>query len=405
MMQAFSSKLGLCALLTLASASSVFADSNNSSQSDSRLPLNDQYEQLLINSLQDIQDDQLDGALEKLGTLVQTNPKFKLAQLIYGDLLMAKAGPIQDFGGTATQSDAVNGLRSEAQVRWQHHVAHPGDEQIPAYILNLDPAIKYAIVVDISHSRLYLYENQPDQPRLVSDYYVSIGRNGAIKQREGDLRTPIGVYQITESLDIAKLPDLYGSGAFPLNYPNTWDQRHGKSGSGIWLHGTQGDTFSRQPRASEGCVTMSNTDLDAIKPMLQVGRTPVIIAEEIEWVSANSVLTQRQDFDAVLNTWKSDWESRDPERYLSHYSNRFSNQDMDYKTWAQYKRRVNSQKQFINVELKGVTIFNYPGDEKLRVVTFEQDYRSDNLTNISRKQQFWRLEEDGSWRIIYEGPA
>lgn len=405
MTRTLSSKLGLYALLTLASASSVFAASNNNGHSDATLPLNDQYEQLLINGLQDIQDDRIDGALEKLETLVQTNPKFKLAQLIYGDLLMAKAGPIQDFGGTASRTDALHGLRSEAQVRWQHHVAPPGDEQIPAYILNLDPAIKYAIVVDLSRSRLYLYENQPDQPRLVSDYYISIGRNGAIKQREGDLRTPIGVYHITESLDITKLPDMYGTGAFPLNYPNVWDQRHGKGGSGIWLHGTQRDTFSRQPRASEGCVTMSNTDLDAIRPMLQVGLTPVIIAEKIEWVSANSALTQRQDFDAMLKTWKSDWESRDPERYLNHYSNLFSNQEMNYKAWAQHKRRVNSQKQFINVELKGVTIFNYPGDEKLRVVTFEQDYRSDNLTNISRKQQFWRLEEDGQWRIIYEGPG
>lgn len=405
MKQVFSLNLGLFTLLTLASVPSIFAAANDGTHNDARLPLNDQYEQTLINSLQDIQDDRLDGALEKLGALVQTNPKFKLAQLVYGDLLMAKAGPIRDFGGTASQTDALNGLRSEAQLRWQHHVAPPSDEQIPVYILNLDPAIKYAIVVDVSRSRLYLYENQPEHPRLVSDYYISIGRNGAIKQREGDLRTPIGVYHITESLNIAKLPDMYGSGAFPLNYPNNWDQRHGKSGSGIWLHGTPSDTFSRQPRASEGCVSMSNTDLDAIKPMLQVGLTPVIISEKIEWVSTNTALTQRQDFDAVINSWKSDWESRDAERYLSHYSTQFDNQEMNYRTWSQHKRRVNAQKQFINVALKDVTIFNYPGDEKLRVVTFEQDYRSDNLTNVSRKQQFWRLEEDGSWRIIYEGPA
>lgn len=391
-------------LLPLLGASSVFAAASDNGENEMR-PHNDQYEQLLINSLQDIQDDQIDGALEKIETLTQTNPKFKLAQLIYGDLLMAKAGPIRDFGSGAGNTEELNGLRSEAQVRWQHHVTHPGDEQIPAYIVNLDPSIKYAVVVDISRSRLYLYENQPDQPRLVTDYYVSIGRNGAAKQRAGDMRTPIGVYHITESLDVSKLPDMYGSGAFPLNYPNIWDRRHGKTGSGIWLHGTQGDTFSRRPRASEGCVTLSNTDLDAIKPMLQVGVTPVIIAEQIEWVPASAALEQRQNFNSVLEAWKADWESRDPERYLSHYSTSFDNQEMDYKAWTQYKRRVNTQKQFINVELKAVNVFNYPGDDKLRVVIFEQDYHSDNLANVSRKQQFWRLEDDGTWRIIYEGPA
>jgi murein L,D-transpeptidase YafK len=59
-----------------------------------------------------------------------------------------------------------------------------------------------------------------------------------------------------------KLTDFYGSGAFPINYPNEWDRIRGRNGYGIWLHGTPRDTYSRPPRASDGCIVLSNEDLD-----------------------------------------------------------------------------------------------------------------------------------------------
>src|SRR3546814_8483534 len=49
-----------------------------------------------------------------------------------------------------------------------------------------------------------------------------------------------------------KLPDFYGDGAYPLNYPNEWDKHEGRKGYGIWLHGTPSTTYSRPPRASDG---------------------------------------------------------------------------------------------------------------------------------------------------------
>ncbi len=37
------------------------------------------------------------------------------------------------------------------------------------------------------------------------------------------------------------------------------------------------------------------------------------------------------------------------------------------------------------------------------VVAFDQDYRSDSLSQRLRKRQYWTLE-DGRWRIAYEAP-
>ncbi len=43
-----------------------------------------------------------------------------------------------------------------------------------------------------------------------------------------------------------------------------------------------------------------------------------------------------------------------------------------------------------------------PGKDGLVLVTFDQEYRSNNLSNTVKKRQYW-LQEDGRWRIVYEG--
>jgi len=365
-------------------------------------------EDQLITTLQDIQNQHFDGAMEKIEGLVQNNPKFKLAQLIYADLLLAKTGPINDFGnailGTGSAND-LSGLKQEAQARWQHHLSHPGNDIIPANLIKLADDTKHIVVVDLSKSRLYLYANDHGKLSLVTDYYISIGKNGAVKEREGDKRTPIGVYHVTKFLDPAKLPDFYGSGAFPINYPNVIDELAGKTGHGIWLHGTPLDTYSRSPRASDGCVTLSNNDFLAIKPLIEPGKTPVIIAESIDWQNPETSIQKSNEFNTVLEGWQQDWQSLDVDRYLSHYSNNFRSKKMSYKRWSSHKRRVGKNKSFINVDLTDVSVFAYPGQDNLRVITFTQNYDSNNYKQSSQKQQHWRQEEDGIWRIVYEGPA
>ncbi|CAI6147276.1 MAG: hypothetical protein SPLUMA1_SPLUMAMAG1_01934 [uncultured Sulfurimonas sp.] len=55
------------------------------------------------------------------------------------------------------------------------------------------------------------------------------------KIREGDLRTPIGVYKLVKKL--SKVDSFYGPLAFATSYPNSYDKYLGKNGSGIWIHG------------------------------------------------------------------------------------------------------------------------------------------------------------------------
>jgi murein L,D-transpeptidase YafK len=345
----------------------------------------------------------LDAALQDIEGLIRVRPNFRLAHLIKGDVLLARARPINTMGAAPNVPEAqMDGLRAEALARLRAYRERPPADRVPRYLLQLREDQQYAVVVDTRRSRLYLYRNDGGTPRFVADYYVSSGKNGPLKVREGDEKTPIGVYHVTESLPRQKLSDFYGSGAFPINYPNEWDRIQGRSGHGIWLHGTPSDTYSRPPRASNGCVVLANSDLDALARSLQIGVTPVIISEDIEWLSPEDWASERTSFGKQLEQWRADWESLDTERYLTHYSKSFSAPNQDLDSWSRHKRFVNGGKSWIKVKLSNLSMFRDPGKDGLVLVTFDQEYSSNNLSNTVTKRQYW-LQEAGRWRIVYEG--
>ena len=352
-----------------------------------------------------IEQNRLDQALQQTENLLRQYPNFRLAHLIRGDLLLARIKPISGFGAVAgPQDEKVADLRDEAVVRLKGYRNKPQDNYVPRYLLQMQPDQKHAIVVDTQKSRLYVYANDNGRPRFVADYYVTQGKLGANKTVEGDKRTPVGVYHVTASLPRQKLTDFYGSGAFPINYPNEWDKQQGRNGHGIWLHGTPSDTFSRPPKASDGCVVLANRDLDAIAKNLQVGLTPVIISNSVEWLSLDDWNKERADLNKAIDAWRSDWESRDTARFLQHYSRKLNAGGQNYDQFAAQKRQVNDSKQWIKVKVDNLSVFRNPGKDEMVVVTFDQQYRSNNLDNTMKKRQYWK-REDGKWKIIYEGAA
>ena len=358
----------------------------------------------LVKSLQAINDNHLDIALDEVDSLLSINPNFKLAQLVKGDLLMARAGAIDNFGSAANApSDQIDDLRDEARVRLQRVLSRSDTSLTPRYLWKLDAGQKYALVVDTSRSTLFVYQNVNGEPRYVTDFYITIGKLGTEKISEGDQRTPLGVYFVKAVLPKKQLADLYGSGAYPLSYPNEWDRKNNRTGSGIWLHGTPSDTYSRPPRASNGCVVLANDDLEKLVSYLQVGITPVIITSRMDWNSEQD----EHERDALLQEveqWRKDWASLDTNAYLGHYALDFSSDGIDYQSWVKKKQLVNNAKTWIKVGISNISVFTYPEQPDLVVVNFEQDYISSNLSNHMKKRQYWIKIKD-RWQIIYEGGA
>ena len=354
---------------------------------------------LLAKSLLEVRASHLDTAMQDIDQLIAIRPDFKLAHLIKGDLLMAKSGGLTTLGAAPARSnEQLTDLREEARVRMMRYVDQPPTGYLPRQIMQMSPNQKYALLADAERARLYVFENQNGTPNLIADYYMTIGRKGTEKRAEGDQKTPSGVYFISQKLPASQLTDFYGVGAFPINYPNEWDQKRGSTGHGIWLHGVPSDTYSRPPRASDGCVVVSNPDLSEISRFIQTGVTPLVIAARTEWLDRTQWLAQRRSIQAAIDTWKSDWESLDADLYFAHYANDFLTEAGP--AWRESKRRNITQKSWIRVGLDDLSVYLYPTGN-LAVVTYTQTYRSDSFNDISKKRVYFRLD-NGQWRIALE---
>jgi len=355
----------------------------------------------LAYSLLAVTQNRLPDALGALDQLTRTHPNFRLAQLIKGDLLLAHARPLRTLGDTGRSAREIEQLRLEARQRIRALTEPPPQNKVPNYLLSLPDNVRHVLVADASRSRLYVFENRDGRPALVDDLYVAIGKAGMGKEKEGDNRTPVGIYTVGQFKPSNRLPDLYGSGAWTLDYPNEWDRRLGRTGHGIWIHGSPSDTYSRGPQSSEGCVVLSNDDFDRLGRYVEAGKTPVVISEQIEWVAYDTLDARRAELATALDTWRDDWESRDVARLLSHYSPDFRNGQQPFAAFAAHKRRVNVGKTRIEVGLNRVGIKLYPDRPNLALVNFEQDYQSNNFSSRTIKRQFWS-RVDGRWRIIHE---
>lgn len=356
----------------------------------------------LIGAVSDIQTSDLQSAEKKLSALVLDVPDFKLAQLVLADVLMSK---VQGMSGTAAGlQDGVekSSMLAEIRNRYKASIEQQLVESVPSVLSRIDRHYSHAIVVDLSKSRLYVFENSQQQPRLIKNFFISMGRGGAGKFDEGDLKTPLGVYFIQSYISPEQLADKYGAGAYPINYPNAWDRMNGRTGHGIWLHGTRSGTYNRPPLASEGCVVLPNDDLLNIGTHIDLKNTPMLIGEEIEWLTADEWQQHKTLVSEIHTQWKTDWESLKVEDYLNHYSSRFTNGKKDFTLWTDHKRRVSKHKTFVKVGLTNVSLLMHP-NEDVMVATYLQSYSSDNFSSKSWKRQYWNKEEDGKWRIVFEG--
>lgn len=359
-------------------------------------------EKRLLDAVDLIQASQFDKAEQQLNTLLVERPDFKLAQLVYADVLMAKTGALPGVGTGIAENEQKALLIREIKNRYTAANDESIQHKYPAVLARLDANYRHSIVVDLSKSRLYVFDTTGEKPQLVEDYFISMGRGGSGKVNEGDLKTPMGVYFVQSYIAPSQLDDKYGSGAYPINYPNAWDRLNGKTGHGIWLHGTRSGTYNRPPLASEGCVVLPNDDLLKVGSYIDLKNTPVLIGENIEWLLSEQWSTHQQLVNQIQQQWKEDWESLDVERYLAHYSARFSNGKKKFSSWASHKRRIAAHKTFVQVQLSNVSLLMHP-NEDLMVATFLQSYNSDNFSSQSWKRQYWNKEADGQWRIVFEG--
>ena len=344
-------------------------------------------------------------ALALAEKLVKEHPNFQLAQLVYGDLLTAQQRPVRMLGNVAdtlAESNATQlmELRKESLLRIQALQARPAPGTLPSQFLTLSPQNKHAIAIDTSRARLYLFENTANGMALIGDYYISVGKSGIEKAIEGDLRTPLGIYFVTSNLNPKSLKDFYGSGALPINYPNQLDLKRGKTGSGIWLHGTPPDQFSRAPLSTDGCVVLANPDLERIIRTVQIRTTPVVIAKSLQWVAQHTLKTDSATFEEHFHGWAAAKSSTDVTRLLSWYSPEFSSFGKSLTQWTPTLQGELNKSAGRGVQVKDVSYLRWKDASDTMVVTFAELNRGSAVGVV--KRQYW-TRQGSQWKIFFEG--
>ena len=304
------------------------------------------------------------GGLGGLHRLVGKHPDFRAARLIRESLI--ETGDLEETLAALTPRAVVSLLEDptdEAYSRLSYWFDRPPPGHLPAVLIEAIPGRSKVVVADTARSRLYLFDRSDAGWTMSGDWYTSIGRGGTAKRREGDLKTPLGVYFVTMWIAGRHLSELYGAGALGLNYPNGWDQQRRRDGFGIWIHGEPRGLRSRPPRWSQGCLIISNLAIETLADAIEEQSIPVIIGGRLQWLSPDRHERRRDE-----------WLTR----------------------IASLSRASETD--------GGLGVYGYPvGAEKGTTMVLVE--RHAEREGGKRWWQYWRESRDGAWHIAHEGPA
>ena len=351
-------------------------------------------------------------ALQQAENLTRDHPNFHLAHLVRGDLLKLRYEPQAVMGQPeATQADGASAklaaLRTETQARLTALRDRPPVGHIPHQFLALSPQTRHAIAVDASRSRLYLFENTaspgktgesttPPALRLIGDFFISVGKSGINKRVEGDGRTPLGAYYITSVREKKTLPEFYGAGALPINYPNALDVQRGRTGSGIWLHGSPPQQYVRAPLASDGCVVLSNPDMDRLLALVAPRTTPVVIAEQLQWVPPAALQSDTTAFATVLVSWQKARSQATPDAFAQLF-------DRTALTKVGLVQKSGGGDLLAHpsaqLGIAQLSLLKWQDPNDNMVATFEETVNG-QATGVIRRQ-YWALHPEG-WRLLQD---
>tara|TARA_R110000868_G_scaffold226115_13_gene478653 strand:- start:3872 stop:4999 length:1128 start_codon:yes stop_codon:yes gene_type:complete len=280
---------------------------------------------------------------------------------------------------------------------------------LPAPLLQLDDKFSHHVLVaEKSTHQLHLFQNDNGRPKLVKTVQMATGKKAGDKIFQGDHRTPEGVYQMTEFLtheDLikrhGKAGEIYGVGAFVMNYPNPMDEVEGKTGGGIWIHSTNDETRIDKGLDSRGCVVTANVDLIELAKYIELNRTSVVVVHNLNYLKSEAWESERTNIKKTVSDWAQAWQDEDINTYLQQYDKKlFTDKSRgNYNSFAQYKKAVFSAPGKPQVTLTNLSIMMANG---YAVATFVQDYKATNLADIGKKLLYLKKNEYYEWKIVSE---
>lgn len=221
------------------------------------------------------------------------------------------------------------------------------------------------------------------------------------KEVEGDLKTPVGFYELGRKFNPGD--PYYGPFAFATTYPNLLDKVQGKTGGGIWIHGYPLDGTRLDEFKTRGCIALFNENLEEFAKVVQ-DKKVFAMTEEKEKVRA-----KREDIAALLAdlfAWKLAWTDSDINTYLNFYDEKqFKRFDkMKFEQFASMKKSIFSRKEDKKIKFSDINISPYPNveNETMYRISFYEDYYTKNYQFKGDKILYVKIDSKGKMKILAE---
>lgn len=252
-------------------------------------------------------------------------------------------------------------------------------------------SIDHILVCQKDMKNLKLYSKKGKKFQEQFSQSVFIGKGKGDKRKEGDLKTPVGTYELTNLLS-DNLDPFYGPLAFVTSYPNAYDKLQNKNGHGIWIHGLPKD--GEREEFTQGCIALENGGIKKLNQKFDFKNSILMIQEK------GDIPVSIDDISLVLSQmyqWRESWKNSDIDTYLSFYSNAFQKYDgMNFEAFKDYKRRLFLRNEDKNIQFENINIMPYPNtqDKKMFKVMMRQKYSTKRYRSNDIKELYIELEDE-----------
>lgn len=257
----------------------------------------------------------------------------------------------------------------------------------------------YVFIVDKLHQKMLMVKSPcPAALKIINEYKITTGRKNGDKQREGDLKTPEGVYYINGRVPQIKLTPKFGPIAFTLDYPNFVDRLQKRNGSNIWIHGRD---EAINDFITEGCISLENSQVLSLKKYIVINQTPVVILDDLSDYTTDQAGYQSaiEKWSAFVMGWAESWDAGEITAYCDYYAPSYRDESgRNLRQFKAYKTELENRYSWKTVVIDKISVLvsDHETHVKLR-----QRYLSPTFYSEGEKQLIL-VPVESQWKIMKE---
>jgi len=266
---------------------------------------------------------------------------------------------------------------------------------IPDVFIHFDVEEKpaYAILVEKTSQQLHVYSYDGAYERILR-FESSTGEAAGPKAASGDKKTPEGIYLFTKMHEEQDLSPTYGTRAYPTDYPNVIDRIAGRTGSAIWMHGTNRPL---KPRDSNGCIVLENQSIDRLVPYISLNRTPIVIVDKISYSPRTIADEAATEILSFVSAWTEALAADTYHGYLAFYDASYLPEVSWWPVWDRARKAIVTDEQPMSIQTKSTSIVRINSDY---VVWFDQMVRLGGMDRFSGTRKLFLRRNSDQLRIV-----